>query len=481
MEITMPVFRTVIIDEDDRNGFIFGEGKRLILEEGVTLTDARIPLLRKGIALDASQGVADRSYLIKGDIDQPPADGTAIGMDISGARADVVVATTGSVHSEDIGIALDGDLATLAIAKGGVVQGAGTAIDLDLAADAELTVDGRLLSAQTALSMSAEGVTVIIGETGVVRGAIVAEGETRQVVANHGRIVGDIALGNGNDFYTGIGGRLEGQVAGGDGNDNYQIDDTGIAIVEAENEGTDVVFSQVTFTLGDNLEILALIGGKKISGFGNDLRNTIEGNSRGNRIEGGGDDDDLFGAGGADRLFGGDDDDDLEGGKAADRLDGGEGSDTASYGRSEAGVDVDLSIGEGKGGDAKGDTLVAVENLHGSRFDDRLTGDAGANTLFGFAGTDILTGGDGDDTFQLRNLGATWRVTDFVDGEDLIDVQSLGFDDFSDIAGLISEQGGNTRITIDRQDAGTSEVERNAVMVLKDIDASVLDGDDFIF
>ncbi|MDQ2953861.1 MAG: M10 family metallopeptidase C-terminal domain-containing protein, partial [Pseudomonadota bacterium] len=47
------------------------------------------------------------------------------------------------------------------------------------------------------------------------------------------------------------------------------------------------------------------------------------------------------------------------------------------------GVNVSLMTGLGSGGDADGDTLVKIENLTGSNFDDTLEGNAGNNVLAG--------------------------------------------------------------------------------------------------
>ena len=49
------------------------------------------------------------------------------------------------------------------------------------------------------------------------------------------------------------------------------------------------------------------------------------------------------------------------------------------------------------GGYADGDSILNIENLTGSRFDDTLSGDAGANILDGKAGADTIDGGAGDD------------------------------------------------------------------------------------
>ncbi len=99
-------------------------------------------------------------------------------------------------------------------------------------------------------------------------------------------------------------------------------------------------------------------------------------------------DDTLSGLAGNDRLIGG---------AGADLLDGGDGFDLADYADSLAAVTVDLGGGLASGGDAQGDTLISIEDVTGSRFDDVLTGDAGDNQLTGGNGVDRISGGDGDD------------------------------------------------------------------------------------
>ncbi|MEL6477110.1 MAG: hypothetical protein AAFR17_07260 [Pseudomonadota bacterium] len=133
--------------------------------------------------------------------------------------------------------------------------------------------------------------------------------------------------------------------------------------------------------------------------------------------------DSLFGRGGhdrleggteADRLFGGAGNDRLIGGAGADSLTGGTGRDRADYADASAAVTVDLSGVEAQTGDAEGDTFNGIEDLGGSAFNDRLTGDAGANQLFGEGGNDLLLGGAGADTLfggggidQLRGNAGT--------------------------------------------------------------------------
>lgn len=115
-------------------------------------------------------------------------------------------------------------------------------------------------------------------------------------------------------------------------------------------------------------------------------------------LRGGAGHDTLAGNEGADKLYGGDGDDYLLGGPGDDLIDGGAGHDWAAYEDATAGVVVDLTqtSPQDTGGGGK-DTLVGIENLYGSAFNDRLFGDAGDNYLYGGAGDDDLSGGAGDD------------------------------------------------------------------------------------
>ncbi|WP_052248760.1 hypothetical protein [Leisingera sp. ANG-Vp] len=166
--------------------------------------------------------------------------------------------------------------------------------------------------------------------------------------------------------------------------------------------------------------------------YGSDFNDTLTGNSANNKlhgldgkdkfygkdgndtINGGGGNDTLYGDGGNDSLNAGDGDDFLRGGTGADTLDGGSGRDRVNYQSSSAGVTVSLITGTGSGGEAEGDVLSNIERIWGSDHGDTLTGDGGANDLYGLrgddrlvgdAGNDALYGGDGDDTL-IGGIGA---------------------------------------------------------------------------
>jgi len=141
--------------------------------------------------------------------------------------------------------------------------------------------------------------------------------------------------------------------------------------------------------------------------------------------------DQLWGGEGQDSVWGGAGDDLLDGGAGDDTIDGGAGVDTVSYDRAGGGVEVDLSILEDQLTRGAGiDTLVSIENIVGSAFDDRLAGNAGGNRLTGGAGADLLAGGGGADHFVYLALsetaaGARDVIADFTRGSDRIDVSAI--------------------------------------------------------
>lgn len=104
--------------------------------------------------------------------------------------------------------------------------------------------------------------------------------------------------------------------------------------------------------------------------------------------------------------------------QVANVIDGGAGHDIVSYETATEAVTVRLG-GKVSGG-AAGDTLISIEGVKGSAFDDKLFGDAGANTLEGGAGNDRLTGNAGRDLFVFHTLEAatgTDRILDFSYGD----------------------------------------------------------------
>ena len=91
---------------------------------------------------------------------------------------------------------------------------------------------------------------------------------------------------------------------------------------------------------------------------------------------------------------------------------------------------VRVSLVTGRGqliGQRRADILINVDGVYGSRYDDVLIGDSGANHLYGDVGNDtihglnggdIVCGGDGDDTLDggLPDATEPWPVGDLVEG-----------------------------------------------------------------
>src|SRR5689334_5993552 len=165
--------------------------------------------------------------------------------------------------------------------------------------------------------------------------------------------------------------------------------------VSAATTGSMAPTGDDTLEGGDGKDLL-------FGGTGNDMLN---GGAGLNALDGGAGDDALSGQGGDDVLRAGDGTDTLSGGTGVNMLDGGGGIDTASYAFAEAGVQVNLrgSSPQATGGGGVIDTLVSIERLIGSGFDDVLIG-FGSDMIAGGAGDDVLAGarvldgGDGSDT-----------------------------------------------------------------------------------
>ncbi len=109
-------------------------------------------------------------------------------------------------------------------------------------------------------------------------------------------------------FYAGagddklFGGKGADLMQGGSGNDIYHVDNALDDAIESANGGIDKIVSTISFTLSDNVERLVLAGTSNLFAKGNDLANSIAGNSGNNRITGGGGKDNLFGGSGADMF-----------------------------------------------------------------------------------------------------------------------------------------------------------------------------------
>jgi Ca2+-binding RTX toxin-like protein len=208
-------------------------------------------------------------------------------------------------------------------------------------------------------------------------------------------------------------------MTGGNGADTYVVDDSGDKVVETtagSAGGIDLVLSSIDYTLTANVEKLTLTGGDDVDATGNNLANTLLGNT-GDNV--------------------------LDGGAGNDTMTGGKGDDT--YHVNAAGDVVNETISAGGGIDTVVSaitfslaTRTNVENLvlsgagningTGNALNNEITGNSGNNILNGGTGSDTLQGGDGNDkltggagsdTFDFDTLadgGDGDTITDFVRG-----------------------------------------------------------------
>ena len=183
-------------------------------------------------------------------------------------------------------------------------------------------------------------------------------------------------------------GTLAGDVmAGGLGNDTYYVDalDT---IVENAGEGIDRVITNIDYTLGANVEAITAIGSEALHLTGNALDNIFHGNGSADIMTGGAGDDTYY----VDSI-------------AVVVEDVGGGADTEV-----AAIDYAL--------DANIEKLVLSGTTDlsgwGNALDNTLTGNSGANILYGMdgndtlngrAGADQMSGGLGNDTYYVDNAG----------------------------------------------------------------------------
>lgn len=118
----------------------------------------------------------------------------------------------------------------------------------------------------------------------------------------------------------------------------------------------------------------------------------------------------------ADMLFGNSGANVIRGGAGNDIIDGGAGRDTVDYSNATGGVSVTLtnSVNGRSGGSTAGadgsDTLIDVENIRGSDFNDVLVGNSSNNVINGRRGSDELDGREGIDTTNFTAARATYTI-----------------------------------------------------------------------
>lgn len=195
----------------------------------------------------------------------------------------------------------------------------------------------------------------------------------------------------------------------------------------------------------------------------------------------------------------------LRGLEGNDLIDGRGGRDLVRYDRDvtyggDRGVTVDLSRGFARDGFGDRDRLLNIEDVLGSRFNDRLTGhnraneldgDAGNDALFGLGGRDKLIGGrgadrldggagndtlqgdQGRDTFLFRGAFGRDRILDFDTDGDRIDLSGVAsITSFRDMT--------RNHLTVSGDNLLIADGRGNTVLLLG-VERADLSADDFLF
>lgn len=184
-------------------------------------------------------------------------------------------------------------------------------------------------------------------------------------------------------------------IAGLGGNDVYFINGASERVIEAANEGRDVVYTTVDFTLvtGSHVEVLAPNGygaTTPLTLTGNELNQTIYGNAGNNVIAGGGGLDVLVGGNGNDLYL-------LTSGREVIFEEAGGGRDVV-YSAANHTLTTGSHIEVLAPDDYAGTTALV---LTGNALGQFIYGNAGDNTLGGGGGLDVLVGLGGNDIYVV--------------------------------------------------------------------------------
>ena len=239
-------------------------------------------------------------------------------------------------------------------------------------------------------------------------------------------------------------------LAGGDGTDSLEFtfvendqslaNVTGVEHITLGDAATSLTGHD---NLADYLSTLtvdgsALTGANSLNWNGNFIANiyqNIIGSDQGDSIRGGTRGDTLLGGSGEDSLEGGKGDDSIDGGANDQEL---RELDVAIYAHEDSAITVDLSASPGSqvSGGGGNDTLVNIEGVWGTAYDDSLTGDSGwANIFIDGGGNDTIDGNSAHDTLTDTGLD----IVAYYESSTGIHAEMTGTDGYVTVGGNVDE------------------------------------------
>jgi Ca2+-binding RTX toxin-like protein len=330
-------------------------------------------------------------------------------------ETNAVLATGGddTVYSSLAAYTLTANVETLRLVATGAADGSGNSLNNTLYAGAGNNVlDGGAGIDTVSYSLAAAAVTVSLASsaaqaTGGSGSDTLVNIENLVGSAYADRLTGDglanrLNGGAGNDTLNG--GAGADTLIGGDGSDIYYVDNVGDSVVEHEDQGNDIIYSSISWTLGEHVERLYLTGSATTTATGNALANTLYGhaNSAANVLTGGAGND-VYYLGAGDSAVEGDD--------------GGTDS-VYTYADYTLAANVEhLYLNVATAATLTGNALA--NSLRGNAGDDTLIGLSGNDTLNGGLGADTMIGGLGNDSYYVDNT-ADSVVEELNEGNDII-------------------------------------------------------------
>ena len=244
-------------------------------------------------------------------------------------------------------------------------------------------------------------VDITLDRTSEVENVFVSDNSSTNAVDLVGSDINNTLRGNNgdNELNGGAGADL---LVGYSGNDTYFVDNAGDRIIEAADQGRDVLLTDLNYILSStaSIEILAS------ASFAATTAQTLQGNDGNNLVVGNAGNNTLRGQGGNDSIYAG---------SGADTVQGGDGVDTLLIAAASTDVGIGagatsilLTLGTGSVFTTNATerfqftdkllTFAQVAALSGQSLVDRgINGSAGDDVLIGTNGADVIRGNGGDD------------------------------------------------------------------------------------